>query len=240
MKLVLAGVAIAVLGLAAFAGYKWLTPPRGFDPQNMRITKLTDSGRVSDVAISPDGRYIVYVQKDGEQYSMWVRNVATKSDVQVLPPEPVRLWGVSFSPDGNYIYFLRDDKRTMNLRYLYVIPVLGGIPRQLIRDVDSAVSFSPDGKQFVFARGVPERGVFEVRIANEDGSGDHLLASLPAETQGIGGHDVAWSPNGKTILVPFARNDKEGAFGVDAINVADGGVKEMFSSRQGCPTAILS
>jgi Tol biopolymer transport system component len=230
MKLVLAGVAIVVLGVAAFAGYKWLTPPRGFDPQNMRITKLTDSGKVSDVAISPDGRYIVYVQKDGEQYSMWVRNVATKSDVQVLSPDPVELLRLSFSPDGNYIYFLRSDKSTVNFRYLYVMPVLGGIPRQLIRDVDSAVSFSPDGKQFVFSRGVPDRGVFEVRIANEDGSGDHVLASLPADIQAPG--YVAWSPNGKTILAPFVHSDKEGAFGVDAINVADGGVREMFSSRQ--------
>ena len=94
--------------------------------QNMQITKLTDSGKAIGVAISPDGRYIVYVLRDGEQQSLWVRNVATKSDVQVLAPDVVAFAGLSFSPDGNYVYFVRSDKSTVNFRYLYVMPVLGG------------------------------------------------------------------------------------------------------------------
>jgi serine/threonine protein kinase len=77
-KLTVAAIAIVALGLAAFTGYKWLTRPRGFNPQNMRITKLTDSGKAGNVAISPDGRYIVYVLVDGEQQSLWIRNVATR------------------------------------------------------------------------------------------------------------------------------------------------------------------
>ena len=229
-KRVAAGVAILALGLAAFAGYKWLTRPRGFNTQNMHITKLTDSGKVGDVAISPDGRYIVSVLVDGEQQSLWVRNVATKSDVQVLPPDVVSFAGLSFSPDGNYLYFVRSDKGTTNYRYLYVMPVLGGIPRQLIRDIDSAVSFSPDGKQFVFMRGVPERDVIEIRIANVDGGGDHLLASLPAYTGAMLG--AAWSPDGKMIVAPLIQLGKEIKWVLNAINVADGGVREMFSGPE--------
>ena len=55
----------------------------------MQITKLTDSGKATGVTVSPDGRYIVYVLTDGEQQSLWVRNVAPKSDVQVLAPDIV-------------------------------------------------------------------------------------------------------------------------------------------------------
>jgi hypothetical protein len=40
------------------------------------------------------------------------------------------------------------------------MPVLGGTPRQVLRDIDSPVT--------------------EIRIANADGSGDHLLASVPS------------------------------------------------------------
>jgi len=231
-KQVVAAVAVVVLGLAAFAEYKWLTRPRGFNTQNMRITKLTDSGKVGDVAISPDGRYIVYVLADGEQQSLWVRNVATKSDVQVLPPDLVEFAGVTFSPDGNYLYFARSDKSTTAFRYLYVMPVLGGTPRQLIRDIDSAVSFSPDGKQFVFIRGVPERDVIEIRIANADGGGDHVLASLPAFTGAAGLLGAAWSPDGKTIVAPLIQLGKEMKWVLNAINVADGGVKEVFSGPE--------
>ena len=48
------------------------------------------------MAISPDGRYIVYAMRDGEKQSLWVRNVATKSDVQVLAPDVVEFAGTEF------------------------------------------------------------------------------------------------------------------------------------------------
>jgi serine/threonine protein kinase len=222
--------AVVFLVIAAFGGYKILTRPRELNLQNMQITKLTDSGKAGAVAISPDGRYIVYVLVDGEQQSLWVRNVATKSDVQVLPPDAVEFAGLSFSPDGNYVYFVRSDKSTTNYRYLYIMPVLGGPPRQLIRDIDTPIDFSPDGKQFAFMRGVPERNVVEIRIANGDGSSDHLLASFVAITNFSG---VAWSPDGKTVAVPVLQSGKEIKWSLSAINVTDGSVREMFSGSEG-------
>ena len=189
-----------MLAAAAFGGYKLLTRPRGFNLQNMQITKLTENGKASTVAIAPDGRYIVYVLRDAEKQSLWVRNVATRSDVQVLAPDVVEIGGLSFSPDGNYIYFVRSDKSTNNYRYLYQMPVLGGSPRQLVRDIDTPVDFSPDGKQIVFQRGDPEKDVIEIRIAQADGSGERLLATLPANAGFQFG--VTWSPDGKTVAAP--------------------------------------
>jgi eukaryotic-like serine/threonine-protein kinase len=224
---VVAGVAIAVVGLVAFAGYKWLTRPRGFNPQNMRIAKLTDSGKVLAVAISPDGRYIVYTLVDGEQQSLWVRNVATKSDVQVLAPDAAWFSGVSFSPDGNYIYFVRSEKGMMAYHSLYVMPVLGGVQRLLLRDIDGPVSFSPDGKQFTFMRGVLlDRSMVEIRIANVDGSGDRLLAALPGYLLMYG---AAWSPDGKTIVASTMPRAKGRRFVLSAINVEDGHIRELYA-----------
>src|SRR5262249_28423120 len=57
----------------------------------------------SNVAISPDGRYIVYALREGEKQGLNIRQVATGSDVQILPPEEVMIWGLTFSPDANYI-----------------------------------------------------------------------------------------------------------------------------------------
>ena len=147
----------------------------------MQITKLTDSGKAGAVAISPDGRYIVYVLIDGEQQSLWVRNVATKSDVQVLPPDSLGISGVTFSPDGNYIDFVRSDKGTELYNYLYTMPVLGGTPRQIIRDIDTAPSFSPDAKQFAYMRGVPDRDQIEIHVSDATGSNDRTLATLNAK-----------------------------------------------------------
>jgi serine/threonine protein kinase len=221
-------VAVIGLGVAALGGIKWMTRARGFDPQSMRITKLTDSGKVSAEAISPDGRYIVYTLVDGEQQSLWVRNVATKSDAQILSPEVVWFDGLSFSPDGNYIYLARSEKGALGFHSLYVMPVLGGEQRRLLRDVDGPISFSPNGKQFTFMRGVvQEHNKVEIRIANIDGSDDRLLAVLPMYISFMQG--VAWSPNGKTIAVPTMPRTKGKRFVLSAINVADGQTRELYS-----------
>jgi eukaryotic-like serine/threonine-protein kinase len=227
---ILIGAAVVLTGLA-FGAYKFLNRPRELNLQNMQITKLTDSGKAADVAISPDGRYIVYVLRDGEQQSLWVRNVATKSDVQVLPPEVAEFAGLSFSPDGNYVYFVRSDKSTAAFRYLYLMPVLGGAPRQLIRDIDSAVAFSPDGKQFAYMRGVPEHDAIELRLANADGTNDRLLATLsywPVIIQGL-----AWSPDGKTILAPGLKREKDLRWVLTSVRAAGGSTKELFSGTDG-------
>jgi serine/threonine protein kinase len=228
LKLAIAAAVAVVLAAAAFGGYKLLTRPRGFNLQNMQITRLTENGKANQVAISPDGRYIVYALRDAEKLSLWVRNVASKSDVQVLAPDVVDIAGLSFSPDGNYIYFVRSDKNTENYRYLYQMPVLGGSPRQLIRDIDSPIDFSPDGKQFVFQRGIPERDVAEVRIASLDGSGERLLAALPGDSRFLFG--ATWSPDGKTIAVPMLGSGSEVNWQLNVINVADGKVRALVSS----------
>lgn len=222
--------AIVVVAALGFAGYKLLYRGHALNLQNMQITKLTDSGKATGVAISPDGRYIVYVLQDGEQQSLWVRNVATKSDVQVLAPDVVAFAGLSFSPDGNYVYFVRSDKSTTNFRYLYLMPVLGGTPRQLIRDIDSPLSFSPDGKQFVYMRGVPEHNSVELREANADGGGDHLLATLPDWPGFMFG--AVWSPDGKTILAPGLEYGKETKWVMTTVNAADGSAKDIFSGPE--------
>jgi len=80
-----------------------------------------------------------------------VQNVATRSDVQVLAPDLAEFAGVTFSPDGNTIYFVRSENPLSTYRYLYQMPVLGGSARQLIRDIDAAIDFSPDGKQNRFS-----------------------------------------------------------------------------------------
>ena len=223
------GAVVAVLLVAVAVGaYKLLTRPRGFNLQAMQMTKLTESGKAIEVAISPDGHFVVYVLRDGEQQSLWVRNVATKSDVQVLAPELVEFGGVSFSPDGNYIYFVRSDKSTTAYRYLYSMPVLGGSLRQLIRDVDAPVDFSPDGKQFVFARGVPEHFAIEVRVAQADGTAERLLANLPSSNASFT-PGATWSPDGKTVAVPSFAAGKTVAWFLNVINVADGKVRILDS-----------
>jgi Tol biopolymer transport system component/predicted Ser/Thr protein kinase len=226
-KIAIAVVALVVLA-AAFVGYILLNRTHGLNLQNMQIAKLTESGKATLVAIAPDGRYVVYVLRDGEQQSLWMRHVATKSDVQVLPPDDVDFKGVTFSPDGNFIYYVRSDKTTQLYSYLYQMPVLGGNTRQLIRDVDAPVGFSPGGTQIVFMRGLPDAATVELRVASADGSGERLLASLPIYPVFMWG--ASWSPDGKTIALAALQSGKESKWVLDVIRVADANVSTLYSS----------
>ena len=224
---VAAGV-VALLALLVFGAYELRTPQRGFDLQNMQITRLTDNGKAAAVAISPNGQYVVYVLRDGEKQSLRVQNVATRSDVEVLAPDLVEFAGVTFAPDGNYIYFVRSDKSTGLYRYLYEMPVLGGSPHQLIRDLDGPIDFSPDGKRFVFQRGFPDRNEVEVRTAQADGTGEQLLATLPTNT--VFQYGPTWSPDGKTIAISTLGLGQSVNWGLNLINVADGKVRPLLST----------
>ncbi|MBI3644907.1 MAG: PD40 domain-containing protein, partial [Acidobacteriales bacterium] len=106
--------------------------------------------------------------------------------------------------------------------------VLGGSARQLIRDIDAPIAFSPDGKQFVFQRGVPEKQTTEVRIAQADGAGERLLAALPANT--VFQYGPTWSPDGKTIAIPALGVGKETNWELNLISVADGKVRQRIST----------
>jgi len=226
-KVVIPAAAL-VVAIAAFVGYRVLNRPHPLNIENMQITKLTDSGKAASVAISPDGRYVVYVLRNGEQQSLWMRHVATKSDVQVLAADIVDFKGLTFSPDGNFIYYVRSDKTTQNYSYLYQMPVLGGNSRQLIKDIDSPVAFSPDGTQLVFMRGLPDADALELRIASPDGSNDRLLARLPIFPGFMWG--ASWSPDGKTIALSALQNGKEKKWVLEVVRVADASVTTLYSN----------
>ena len=220
---------VLLLGGLGFAIYKLSVRRSEFNLQNMKIARITQSGKATDVAVSPDGQYVVYILREGEKYSLNVRQTATGSDVQVLPPEVVNFRGLTFSPDGNYIYFTRSDKSNPNWSYLWQMPALGGTPRKLIRDIDSAVGFSPDGRQFAFARGVPDKAEVHVVIAGADGSGERTLATLSAAW--FNGPD--WSPDGKTVAITTLTGTKVAHGVISAISVSDRAVREIYSTAQG-------
>src|SRR5579862_4392331 len=221
---------LVVLGLLGLAAYKWAKRSPSLNLQGMQITKLTDSGKAQRAAIAPDGHYIVYALADGGQQSLWVRNVASKSDVQILPPDDVTFRGLNFSADGNYIYFVRSDKRRAFYSDLFMMPVLGGAAHLILQDLDTPISFSPDGKQFAFMRGTLQ-GMVEVHTASQDGTNQKLLASFYAGAPFFNG--AAWSPDGATIVASTIQNAKEIKWILTAIRVADGQVTPFYSNSDG-------
>ncbi len=194
-----ATIVVLVLAAAAFGIYSLFQSKAGKGPaafQNVSLEKLTDSGKVRLATISADGRYLFNVHDDGRgTQSLWMRQIATGSDKEIIPATEARYVGLTFSPDGNYLYFVRNEPQRPDINLLYQVPTLGGTPRLLITDVDSAVSFAPDGKRFVFLRDSGADANSKLIIANADGSNERALATLPLP----GYKDPVWSPDGKTV-----------------------------------------
>jgi eukaryotic-like serine/threonine-protein kinase len=192
------GLVVALVGAAVLAaGYAaWRLWPRPRPFATISVDQVTNVGTIERLALSGDGLFLAEVKNDKGQRTLWVRNTATNTDTQILGAFGNEYTGLTFSPDGNYLYCVRGTPENDIADALYVMPVFGGTPRQLIADVDSTVSFSPDGKRFAYLRLTPDRldQNSEIRVADKDGSHNQVVhASL--EDAG----PPVWSPDGGRI-----------------------------------------
>lgn len=220
---------LLLVGAGSFGIYKWLqkeAPVAHF--WDIKLNRLTNSGNAIDATISPDGKYIVYVLSDRSKQSLYIRQVSTANDKEIVAPAPVGFFGITFSPDGNDLYYVI--KANLDAGTLYRIPVLGGLPVKLTERLDGPISFSPDGKQFVFIRGnYPNPAESALVIANSDGSGerDLVVKKSPQRLSPIFFTGPSWSPDGKIIAATVATvGGRSKVFG---FSVADGSEKELSS-----------
>jgi eukaryotic-like serine/threonine-protein kinase len=190
-------IAVIVLALLAAAGFAaWRLWPRPVPFTTVSLSQITNTGTLERIALSGDGKFLAEVKNDAGQRTLWVRNIATNTDTQILTAFPNEYVGLNFSPDANYLYFTRGTADNVALHSLYVMPVFGGTPRQLIHDVDSAAGLSPDGSHFVYLRWTPDHKdhFSEVHTADKDGGDDQILYTSGNQAQG-----PVWSPLGNQM-----------------------------------------
>jgi Tol biopolymer transport system component len=186
-------------------------------PSPLRIERLTYSGEAGEAAISPDGKVVVHAVRAGGTSSLWVRQVATAASLRIVPPEEGDHEGVTISPDGDYVYYVLKTGHQL-VRALYRVPIFGGSPRQLIVDVDSPVTFSPDGKQLAFLRFDPFRREAALIIALAAGGGERRILVRPLSEELS---SPSWSPDGRRLALA-SRLQPSARFGVLEVEVEGG------------------
>jgi len=197
---VMVAVVLLLIAAAAFGIYS-LFFARSQPFQSIKITKINGTHNARLGAMSPDGNYLAYVLNSEGNESLWLRHLASESNVQIIPPGHVHYSALRFSPDGSHIYFSHTQSVSgpASQEYdLYRIPVLGGTQQLLVKDIDTNPSFSSDGRRFAFIRANdPDPGKYHLLIANADGSNEKSIFAGPTANVVS---DSAWSPDGKAIV----------------------------------------
>jgi serine/threonine protein kinase/Tol biopolymer transport system component len=191
--------------------------------QAMEVSKLTAVGNVREAAVSADGKYIVYAKEDEGQQSLWLKQVVTGSNVQIVAPTDGVYSHLTFSSDGNYIYYARGNA-------VHQTPTLGGVSRQLMADIGLPLAFSPDCKRISFIHDIPAQGETALIVINTDSSGEREIVRRKRPNEFL--RPLVWSPDGGSIACAVLDSDSEGRYmSMVEVRLADGMEKPIGSRR---------
>jgi Tol biopolymer transport system component len=162
----------------------------------LQMVRVTDTGKVSVGAISPDGKYLVYATREGARSTLWTKQIATGTHVRITPPSDIYFSHLAVSPDGNYVFYAAATHKEPNVVDLFMVPSFGGEPRKVAADMETVFAISPDAKRVAFRRfNAFER--FHVLTVAEIESGRERVLLRKGYPEAIG--SLAWTPDGRSI-----------------------------------------
>lgn len=177
-------IVLVAVGLGLQVGMRASRALQPVLPREVRLTANSPDAPVYFGAISPDGRYLAYIDPRGA----FLREIATDESHELPLPEGFRVHHLSWYPDGSHLLaeaLAGSEERSS----LWNVPLLGGTPRKLVADAEVG-SVSPDGKQLAFLRG-DKFDHTEIWLTSTDGSEPRMAVSVPGFVIG----PPAWSPD---------------------------------------------
>jgi eukaryotic-like serine/threonine-protein kinase len=212
----MAGVVITVTAL--ILGYRsWHDrPPQG----NLSLRQLTSSSGenfVEYAAISPDGKYLVYLEKGG---AFFLSSIET-GETRVLVPASGDVFPQSWFPDGTQLLVTRWQDSS-----LWKVSVLTGKLTKL-QDNAPAAAVSPDGTHILYM----DTTSHEFWIMGPDGDAAHriMVVDPPDELM-----DFTWAPTGKRFAYFISRHRSDTDTKRDTLIES----RDLEGKQQ--PTAIVS
>lgn len=213
--------ALLILGAAGYLIYRSSHRVQRSPFETHAVTQATQYGDLNVAAVSPSGKYMAYGRHSNlHGDSLWLRQLSTSSDTQVLQALPGLLVSLAFSPDESYLFFrvrARDESSRVDL---YRMPAFGGQPQLVVRDTDSQVSFVADGRQVCFLRHDPSANKNTIVLADAATGQEKVFPGSVAIHYGQYS-DVACSADGTKVATALNKEDGR-ELQVDVTDISDG------------------
>ncbi|HKX83801.1 MAG TPA: winged helix-turn-helix domain-containing protein [Pyrinomonadaceae bacterium] len=192
--------------------------------------QLTMNGKVGNALITPDGRHVIYTYGNEGTQSIWLRDLETSNNVEIIRPSDDQYVGLAVSPDAKSLYFVRRPK-TGTVRDVYRVSIFGGIPTKIVSDTEGDISISPDGGKISFVR-CPQTDEEYCSLWMADsstGNDQRKLMSRPAPIR-IGPNH--FSRDGKSIVIALGQSQNGATeFGLTQIDIDTGTERELTTEK---------
>ena len=192
--------------------------------------KLSTNGQVSYAVVSPDGKNMVYTNGIRGKQSIWLRQLESANNVEIIPSSGDLYGGLAFSPDGNFLYFARNPK-TFGQFDVYRVSIFGGVPTKLVNETQGWISISPDGAKISFVRCFQqEEENCSLWIADSlDGKNEKKLVSRPRPVRIA---DNLISPDGKSIAFAVGQSENQAnEFALMEVDIESGAERKLTAEK---------
>ena len=230
-KLIISAVVgLIVVAAGGYGIYRWMSVPGDAETEprpEISLGRLTGDGRTREAAVSPDGKFLAYLQVENEKESLWVRQIETNSTVEILKEgDFAAITNLTFSPDGNFVFF--GGIEAGSAESVYKVATLGGSPLKTPIETMS-FSLSRDGEMVAYYGENPTTSETWLSLARLDGSDVRKIVSRTGKK--FVKPQTAWSPDGN--YVAFVEGDDDALPGPD-ISLT------VYSIKDGKESAIVS
>jgi Tol biopolymer transport system component/DNA-binding winged helix-turn-helix (wHTH) protein len=217
-------VAAASIAVALVAWASWRFSDRTRGSRSDAMVRLTNLGTVMRASLSPDGRDLAYVTRDGIQESLWIRRDNETDPVRLVGPLAGAFDSLTVSPHGFVYYtFFSPDKTNVALSR---VPVRGG-PPEIVADASGWVAFSPDGSKYASVRNLSQI-VRESRVMVVDAaSGSPRVLATRRTPESFVMLKPAWSPDGQRLALIGASDRTPGGHEIVTVDVSDGTTRRI-------------
>jgi len=236
VRLGMLALTVLIIAAAATGIYKLFTRTGAVVPadghfQQVNVTKLTTNGNALFASISPDGKYVAYIKGEGGKESLWLRQVGTSGNLEIVPPREGHYGGTLFSLDGNFIYYGYGPNEE-----IFRVPTLGtGATPLKVNPGEGLKRYSHDLKRVAFIDHNVAQRADSLKVANADGTGEQEIIThqWPDKLGTDFTTTPVWTKDDQSVVLPVVKNDARGYyFGIQEIRLDNKTEKTTILSQQ--------